>query len=248
MAESSRISTKHGFATMSFIAETFIFLYVGMDALDAEKWRFVAHSLGTSVGVSSILVGLVLVGRAASVFPLSFLVNFTKKNPGERIEFNQQVINWWAGLMRGSVSVALAYNRFAKSGHTQQRGNAIMITSTITVVFFSTLVFGLMTKPLLWLLAPESKYSSNTVPSDPSSPKSLALPLLHNRQDSEADMESSNIPCQRSICMLLAIPTRTVHFYWWKFDDACMRPVFGGRLVPDHTLGSTVEKSISQGE
>lgn len=24
---------------MSFIAETFIFLYVGMDALDIEKWR-----------------------------------------------------------------------------------------------------------------------------------------------------------------------------------------------------------------
>jgi hypothetical protein len=24
---------------MSFIAETFIFLYVGMDALDKEKWK-----------------------------------------------------------------------------------------------------------------------------------------------------------------------------------------------------------------
>lgn len=26
---------------MSFIAETFIFLYVGMDALDVDKWRMV---------------------------------------------------------------------------------------------------------------------------------------------------------------------------------------------------------------
>jgi hypothetical protein len=32
-------SCRHVFATMSFIAETFIFLYVGMDALDMEKWR-----------------------------------------------------------------------------------------------------------------------------------------------------------------------------------------------------------------
>lgn len=32
---------RHAFATMSFIAETFIFLYVGMDALDIEKWRLV---------------------------------------------------------------------------------------------------------------------------------------------------------------------------------------------------------------
>ncbi len=30
---------RHAFATMSFIAETFIFLYVGMDALDVDKWK-----------------------------------------------------------------------------------------------------------------------------------------------------------------------------------------------------------------
>lgn len=33
--------------------------------------------------------------------------------------------------------------QFAKSGHTQLPGNAIMITSTITVVLFSTVVSGL---------------------------------------------------------------------------------------------------------
>lgn len=30
---------RHAFEAMSFIAETFIFLYVGMDALDIEKWK-----------------------------------------------------------------------------------------------------------------------------------------------------------------------------------------------------------------
>jgi hypothetical protein len=30
---------RHIFATLSFIAETFIFLYVGMDALDIDKWK-----------------------------------------------------------------------------------------------------------------------------------------------------------------------------------------------------------------
>ncbi|KAK3441757.1 hypothetical protein EUGRSUZ_B01758 [Eucalyptus grandis] len=40
VTESSRVTTKHAFATLSFVAETFIFLYVGMDALDIEKWRF----------------------------------------------------------------------------------------------------------------------------------------------------------------------------------------------------------------
>nr|CAD1833358.1 unnamed protein product [Ananas comosus var. bracteatus] len=175
VTESSRITTKHVFATMSFIAETFLFLYVGMDALDIEKWKFTSDSPGNSIGVSSILLGLVLVGRAAFVFPLSFLSNLTKRSPEEKINFRKQIIIWWAGLMRGAVSIALAYNKFTRSGHTQLRGNAIMITSTITVVLFSTMVFGLLTKPLIRLLLPAS--SRNCVISEPTTPKSLLSPL-----------------------------------------------------------------------
>lgn len=46
----------------------------------------------TSVGVSAILLGLVLVGRAAFVFPLSFLSNLTKKSSYEKIDIKQQVL------------------------------------------------------------------------------------------------------------------------------------------------------------
>ena len=48
-------------------------------------------SPGTSIGVSSILLGLILAGRAAFVFPLSFLSNLTKKSPENKIELKQQV-------------------------------------------------------------------------------------------------------------------------------------------------------------
>ncbi|KAL2894244.1 Sodium/hydrogen exchanger 2, partial [Bienertia sinuspersici] len=104
-----------------------------MDALDIEKRRFVSDSPGTSVAVSSIFPGLLMVGRATFVFPLSFLMNFSMKSHSEKIVIR------WAGLMRGVVSMALAYNQFTRLGHTQLRGNAIMITSTIAVVLFSTM-------------------------------------------------------------------------------------------------------------
>ncbi|KAE9460484.1 hypothetical protein C3L33_07566, partial [Rhododendron williamsianum] len=224
--KSSRVTTKHGFATLSFIAEVFIFVYVGMDALDMEKWRFVSKSPAKSIGLSSVLLGLVLLGRAAFVFPLSFLINLTKRSD-DKIGFKQQVTIWWAGLMRGAVSMALAYNKFAKSGQTQQPGNAIMITSTITVVLFSTL-------PLVRWLLPLSGHSSSMVPSEPSSPKSLTIPLLGNVHDSEANIGGRNKPRPTSLRMLLSTPTHTVHLYWRKFDNAFMRPVFGGRgFVPD---------------
>ncbi|KAL6953489.1 Sodium/hydrogen exchanger 2 [Sarracenia purpurea var. burkii] len=243
VTESSRITTKHAFATLSFVCEIFIFLYVGMDALDIEKWRFVSDSPGTSVGVSSILLGLIMVGRAAFVFPLSLLSNLTRKSPYEKIGIKQQVTIWWAGLMRGAVSMALAYNQFTRAGHTQLRGNAIMITSTITVVLFSTVVFGLMTKPLVRLLLPSPKQLSQNLSSELTTPKSFTVPLLSNGQDSEADLGSYTVPRPTSLRMLLATPSFTVHYYWRKFDNAFMRPVFGGRGFAPFVASSPTERS-----
>ncbi|KAL3829364.1 hypothetical protein ACJIZ3_018166 [Penstemon smallii] len=256
VTENSRVTTKHTFATLSFVAEIFIFLYVGMDALDIEKWRVVSDSLKTSVSVSATLLGLVLVGRAAFVFPLSFLSNLTKKTPHDKIGFKQQVTIWWAGLMRGAVSMALAYNQFTRAGHTQLRSNAILITSTITVVLFSTVVFGLLTKPLVRFLMPSSKQLNRTISSEPVTPKSFLAPLLGESQDSEAELfignglmsrgegrDDKNFDCPSRLRMLFTTPTRTVHYYWRKFDDAFMRPVFGGRGFVPYVPASPIERS-----
>ncbi|KAL0323511.1 UNVERIFIED_CONTAM: Sodium/hydrogen exchanger 2 [Sesamum angustifolium] len=262
ITENSRITTKHTFATLSFVAETFIFLYVGMDALDMEKWKVVSDSPKTSISVSATLLGLVLVGRAAFVFPLSFLSNLTKKSPYEKIDFKKQITIWWAGLMRGAVSMALAYNQFTRAGHTQLRGNAILITSTITVVLFSTVVFGLMTKPLVRLLMPSSKQLSRMLSSEPLTPKSFNVPLLGESMDSEGELFGGNGLGPDShgsgqggvrpsrLRMLLTTPTRTVHYYWRKFDDAFMRPVFGGRGFAPYVPGSPTEENLNywQGE
>nr|WFD52747.1 NHX1 [Nitraria sibirica] len=237
VAQSSRITAKHTFTTLSFLSEIFIFLYVGMDALDIEKWRIVSKSPGTSIGVSSILLGLVLVGRAASIFPLSFLSNLWKDPESERIGFRQQVTIWWAGLMRGAVSIALAYNQFTRSGHTQLRENAIMITSTITIVLFSNVVFGLMTKPLIRLMLPQLGQPNIAMSTELSATKPLTVPLIASGQDSDSGIEDGNTgvgggkrTCRRSsLSMLLMTPASTVHYYWRKFDDAIMRPIFGGR-------------------
>ncbi|KAK4759161.1 hypothetical protein SAY87_022292 [Trapa incisa] len=183
VTESLRVTTKHTFATLSFVAEIFIFPYVGMDALDIERWRFLMTSdhkarfsfiffeikqsceRGSSIPCSFfqsckiskakfVLLRLVLVGRAAFVFLLSFVAKLTKKSNYHKIDFKKELILclhitiWWAGLMRGAVSMALTYSKFTETDAKLWK-NAFMITSTITVVLFSTVVFGLMTKPLI---------------------------------------------------------------------------------------------------
>ncbi|KAG2616398.1 hypothetical protein PVAP13_3NG195944 [Panicum virgatum] len=238
VTESSRVTTKHTFATLSFIAEIFLFLYVGMDALDIEKWKLASSSPKKPIALSAIILGLVMVGRAAFVFPLSFLSNLSKKEARPKISFKQQVIIWWAGLMRGAVSIALAYNKFTASGHTEVRVNAIMITSTVIVVLFSTMVFGLLTKPLLTLLIPP-RTGPNT--SSLLSSQSILDPLLTSMMGSDFDV--GQISPQYNLQFILTAPTRSVHRLWRKFDDRFMRPMFGGRGFVPFVPGSPVEQS-----
>lgn len=238
VTESSRITTKHTFATMSFIAEIFIFLYVGMDALDIEKWKMVKASPGTSIGISGVLLCLVILGRAAFVFPISWLSNYAK-SPNSKIEFKQQFIIWWSGLMRGAVSMALAYNQFTTSGTTKLRDHAIMITSTIIVVVFSTLVFGFLTKPLIRFLMFRNPKPRENDDLEASCSKDLRIQFLD--KDDRDETENHNVPRINSLRMLFREPTSTVHELWRRFDDSYMRPVFGGRGFVPVVPGSPTE-------
>ncbi|KAJ4765003.1 Sodium/hydrogen exchanger [Rhynchospora pubera] len=229
VSENSRITTRHIFAALSFMAETFIFLYVGMDALDIDKWKTRETRVRTVFGIYGVTIFLILIGRAAFVFPLSVMSNYFS-SPSERqlITFKHQVVIWWAGLMRGAVSIALAYNQFTLSGVTQDPDHATVITSTIVVVLFSTLVFGFLTRPLVVMLLPHRHRPDTSDPhgSDNGSPSKddILFPFL-----SVGDPSSSGLlQAKQSLSMLFERPVHTIHVHWRKFDDTYMRPIFGG--------------------
>ncbi|XVE62954.1 hypothetical protein DITRI_Ditri06bG0160700 [Diplodiscus trichospermus] len=246
VTESSRITTKHAFATISFIAETFIFLYVGMDALDINKWKPSSASAGTSVAVGSTLFALVLVGRAAFVYPLANFINFIRKQDSSKIEFRQQFIMWWAGLMRGAVTIALSYNQFSNSTDTDREDLALMITSTIIVVLFSTVVFGSITKPLIKaVLLRNAKPSISDATDSPSLEYSRIVFIENSEPGDIVGDNPPGAPRRSSLRLLMTHPTRTVRDLWRKFDDTFMRPVFGGRefvpFVPGSHTGAADE-------
>eukprot|EP00268_Persea_americana_P020409 TRINITY_DN20593_c1_g1_i4.p1 TRINITY_DN20593_c1_g1~~TRINITY_DN20593_c1_g1_i4.p1 ORF type:complete len:129 (-),score=10.68 TRINITY_DN20593_c1_g1_i4:495-881(-) len=126
--------------------------------------------------------------------------------------------------MRGAVSIALAFHQFTSSGVTWSVVHATMITSTVIVVLFSTLVFGFFTKPLINCLLPHQA-RDNRHKSGLNSPKEdLALPLLNFEESATSNLDRA----KTSLSLLLERPVRTIHFYWRKFDDSYMRPIFGG--------------------
>ncbi|XP_065622700.1 sodium/hydrogen exchanger 1 [Quercus suber] len=212
-----------------------------MDLIPFNWFHAICFSPGTSIAVSSTLFALVLVGRAAFVFPIANITNWIKKRPSTKIELRKQFIIWWAGLMRGAVTIALSYNKFANSNKTLTEDSALMITSTIIVVLFSTVVFGSITKPLIEAMLLRNAKPVHSDATDIPSLDDLQILFLENCDPSEG---GSNEPARRkgSLSLLISNPTSTVHYFWRKFDDKFMRPVFGGRgfvpFVPSSPSGA----------
>ncbi|XP_024531114.1 sodium/hydrogen exchanger 4 [Selaginella moellendorffii] len=211
---SSKITSKHAFATFSSISESFMFLYVGTNVFNVNIWQLVdvrAASLSCAM-----LLALTSLGRAAFVFPMSAISNYARGSSSVKLRFRHQVIIWWSGIMRGAVSIALAYQQFSTSSGTMNTDYATMIYSTTGVVLFTTLVVGVVTKPLIATLLPHHLRHL-----EPSSPKDESC--------EEANEDGSSIFLRRSsLSMLLANPTSAVHSLWRGFDDSYMRPFFGG--------------------
>ena len=90
--------------------------------------------------------GVLLVSRAASVFPLSSVCNLfmTKK-----IEFKHQIAVWWTGL-RGAVAFAMA---MSFPGPARD----IVISTTMILVCATVIVLGGLTVPLLKILKLDEK-------------------------------------------------------------------------------------------
>ncbi len=116
---------------VAFIANSLIFLLIG---LKVAAVKFGGVELGTLVAV----IALVLLARAVTVYPLSFLFHFSIW----KIPMREQHVLWWGGL-RGALALALALalpESFPFHGE-------ILVTA-FGVVVFSVVIQGL-TFPLL---------------------------------------------------------------------------------------------------
>lgn len=120
---------------LAFIANSAVFLLIGVSAS-----RIAFSAIGYLPLVTAI--GLVLFGRAASVYPLAFLFR------GSRwaIPLREQHVFWWAGL-RGALALALALSL----PETLPMRDAVMI-ATFGVTIFSVVVQGLSMPVLLRVL------------------------------------------------------------------------------------------------
>ncbi|XP_032569699.1 sodium/hydrogen exchanger 6 isoform X6 [Drosophila sechellia] len=138
LSEDSRQRTKQIFELLNFLAENFIFSYIGVSMFTFPKHHFDAGFIITAFICAAI-------GRAVNVYPLSWLLNIKRK---PKISTNFQHMLFFAGL-RGAMSFALAIR------NTVSAERQTMLTATSLIVIFTVVIQGGAANFLLnWLKIP----------------------------------------------------------------------------------------------
>ncbi|XP_023179094.1 sodium/hydrogen exchanger 6 isoform X2 [Drosophila hydei] len=125
LSEDSRQRTKQIFELLNFLAENFIFSYIGVSMFTFPKHHFDAGFITTAFICAAL-------GRAVNVYPLSWLLNIKRK---PKISSNFQHMLFFAGL-RGAMSFALAIR------NTVSEARQTMLTATSLIVIFTVIIQG----------------------------------------------------------------------------------------------------------
>lgn len=131
ISDDGRESVLNHWEFVAFVVNSIVFLLIGGQG--------VAMPLGAVLGAASVAVALTLIGRAATVYPVTLAFARTRL----RVPWRYKHVLFWGGL-RGALALALA---LALPPQLAERG--AIVTVAFAVVAFSILVQG-MTMP--WLI------------------------------------------------------------------------------------------------
>ncbi|KAJ8351807.1 hypothetical protein SKAU_G00232830 [Synaphobranchus kaupii] len=135
LSEESTKRSKQLFEVLHFLAENFIFSYMGL-----ALFTFQNHIFSPIFIIGAFIA--IFIGRACNIYPLSFILNLGRRH---KISGNFQHMMMFAGL-RGAMAFALAIR------DTATYARQMMFTTTLLIVFFTVWVFGGGTTPMLsWL-------------------------------------------------------------------------------------------------
>lgn len=177
---------------LDYISEILVFMSFGIllfstGNFNKEDWNIV---------FIIIVICSILVSRLASVLILTNGLNIFRK---EKIPFKFQIVLWWCG-MRGIVTLLLALGMDSNSF----RNRPLFLNTTYVVIFFTNIVIGLLTRPLVANLGVRSDVEGV------------------NTLDPSATMSRVSIDTVKK--------ERSAFARWWFIvDNKYLKKLFGGR-------------------
>ncbi len=209
---------------IGFCCEAFIFAYLGLVFFFYLKraWSF---------SLIAFELPVICISRFVGIFGLIFLMRFLCcKKPF--LSMGELTFQWFAGLIRGPIAFGLVLRLDSEPDIVQPRKD-IIITSTLVLVIFTTIVFGsimpLLSKCLLTKHTHHSHphshehHSGHNVGSrllqpdlDTKPAMSLHQPFLHPNAERRTSFYVGGTKEVKGTCK----------YYWKKFDHGIMKPIF----------------------
>ena len=131
---------------MSNIAEGFVFTYLGLTS------GTISHEAFSLPFIVLVFIYCVI-GRFLAVYGISFVFN-SIRCPGFTFSYNEQGIMFFAGCIRGAIAFGLAISIPEMGDKTVKQ---LLISSTLVLVFFSTIVFGALMASIVKYFTAEKK-------------------------------------------------------------------------------------------
>jgi sodium/hydrogen exchanger-like protein 6/7 len=130
LSDPSKKLTKDLFGLLNFLAENFIFVYLGLSLFTFQnhQWNF---------GFIAVAIVAMTISRAVHVLPLTWVINRFRK-PSFRISPAFQAMLMWSGL-RGAIAFSLAMSNTSDFPHQ------LVLSTTLAIIIFTVLLFGGMT-------------------------------------------------------------------------------------------------------
>ena len=197
---------------LSNIAEAFVFTYLGLTLI-----TYIQHSLSISFIIIELFV--VIFGRIFSIFFLCYLMKFFGVH-SFKMKTSQKGIMSCAGSIRGAIAFGLAIS----IDTSNKLHKEILVTSTLILVFFTTIVLGAM-MPLLINLMKKLDFDddNNNELVNIKNPDDLLkcdeFTFIHpNFSEKYEGSKEKNIEILRSRL------SYWLGHYWFEFDDMYIKP------------------------
>jgi NhaP-type Na+/H+ or K+/H+ antiporter len=132
-------------------------------------------------------LGLILVARAVSLWPIAWVLNWIDARDGIQTRHlsNRNLIMMWVSGLRGAIAIGLAMDLPTPHRYT-------MLTTTCMIVLFTTFVMGSSTPSMLhWLKVPTGHTKKKELWHPPAKGLQHLWLRTQKMMDSEEDMEEA---------------------------------------------------------
>lgn len=197
LSEESKIRTKQLFEFLNFLAENFIFGYMGV-----AMFVFPYH-IWMPLFITGAFISLI-VSRACNIYPLTFLLNLGRRR---KISGKMQHMMVFSGL-RGAIAFALAIKPTVSDSVTDSE--RVIFTTTLLIVFATVWILGGSTTQVLTSLGIKVGVDSDTIDDN-------VLTGQPSRSESDLPRNTSFFKKYKD--------SAWVFKHWYKFDKYYLKPL-----------------------